>query len=143
MFGACGADQLGTSNWSAASVIAASQKETSRMWMTVGGQRFAIALDGTDAARAFVALVPMSIDMADLNANEKHGDLSRALPTNVIRPGTIHAGDLMLYGSKTLVVFYKTFESSYPYTRIGHIDRPAELAKALGGTNARLEFSAN
>ena len=113
------------------------------MWMTVGGQRFAIGLDGTDAARAFAALQPMSIDMGDLNANEKHAELTQALPTNAVRPGTIHAGDLMLYGSKTLVVFYKTFASPYPYTRIGHIDRPADLAKALGEGNAHVEFSMN
>ena len=83
------------------------------MWMTVGERRFAITLADTAAARAFAAMLPLSIDMADLNSNEKHADLSQSLPTNASRPGTIRNGDLMLYGSRTLVVFYLSFNSSY------------------------------
>jgi hypothetical protein len=79
--------------------------------------------------------------MAELNGNEKHADLSRALPTNASRPGTIHSGDLLLYGSNTLVVFYKTFRSSYSYTRIGHVNDPAALEQVLGQSSVRIVFS--
>ena len=51
-----------------------------RMWMTVGEHRFAITLADTDAARAFAAQLPLTLDMAELNGNEKHADLSQALP---------------------------------------------------------------
>lgn len=117
------------------------QSEESRMWMTIGERRFAITLADTEAARAFAALLPLTIDMPDLNGNEKHAKLPNALPTSTIRPGTLHNGDLMLYGSQTLVVFYLTFDSSYSYTRLGRIDAPADLAQVLGGGTARITFS--
>src|SRR4051812_17487504 len=111
------------------------------MWMTVGERRFPITLADTEAARAFAAMLPLSIDMTDLNSNEKHGELPRALPTSASRPGTIRNGDLMLYGSRTLVVFYLTFNSSYSYTHLGRVDDPAELAQTLGSGSVRIEFS--
>ena len=121
--------------------VTAVQSEESRMWMTVGDHRLAITLIENAAARAFTAQLPLTLDMADLNGNEKHAHLSKALPTNERRPGTIHSGDLMLYGSDTLVVFYMTFESSYAYTRLGLVNDPAALAQALGQTDVRIIFS--
>jgi hypothetical protein len=111
------------------------------MWMTVGERRFAITLTDDAAARALVAQLPVTLDMRELNGNEKHADLQQALPTNASRPGTIRSGDLMLYGSKTVVVFYATFKSSYEYTRLGRIDAPADLPQALGPGGVRVRFS--
>ena len=113
------------------------------MWMTVGERRFAITLADTEAARAFVAMLPLTIDMPDLNSNEKHAKLPKALPTNTIRPGTIRSGDLMLYGSQTLVLFYLTFDSIYSYTRLGRVDDPSGLAEVLGRGDVRIAFSRN
>jgi hypothetical protein len=79
--------------------------------------------------------------MSELNGNEKHGDLPKALPSNASRPGTIRNGDLMLYGTDSLVVFYVTFNSSYSYTRLGRVDDPAGLAQALGPRGVRVVFS--
>ncbi len=111
------------------------------MWMTIGERRFAITLADTTAARAFTALLPLTLDMSDLNDNEKKASLPRALPTSEIRPGTIRTGDLMLYGTRTLVVFYSTFDSPYSYTRLGRVDKKAGLAEALGPDTARIVFS--
>jgi hypothetical protein len=113
------------------------------MWMTVGERRFAITLADTDAARAFAARLPLTLDMTELNGNEKKFDLPASLPANASRPGTIRNGDLMLYGSSTVVLFYLTFDSSYSYTRLGRVDNPAALARALGPREARVEFSRN
>ena len=111
------------------------------MWMSVGERRFAITLTDGAAARAFAALLPLTLDMSDLNSNEKHASLPRALPASASRPGTIRNGELMLYGTDTLVVFYLTFDSSYSYTRLGRVDDPAGLAQALGPRNVRIRFS--
>ena len=111
------------------------------MWMTVGERRFAITLADNVAAHAFAAQLPLTLDMSELNGNEKHADLPKALPANASRPGTIRDGDLMLYGADTLVVFYSTFNSSYSYTRLGRVDEPAGLAQALGPGSVRVVFS--
>lgn len=111
------------------------------MWLTVGDRRFAITLTDNAAARAFAELLPLTLDMPDLNGNEKHVSLPKELPTSESRPGTIRNGDVMLYGSKTLVVFYLTFDSSYSYTRLGRVNDPTGLARALGPRGVRVIFS--
>ena len=122
---------------------ASSITEKSRMWMTVGEQRFAITLADNAAARTFVTLLPLTLEMSDLNSNEKYASLPGTLPTNASKPGTIHAGDLMLYGTDTLVVFYSTFESTYAYTRLGRVDDNANLAQVLGRRAVNVMFSQN
>ncbi|MFZ4286318.1 cyclophilin-like fold protein [Variovorax sp. HJSM1_2] len=122
---------------------ASSRTTASRLWMTIGERRFAITLADTDAASAFAARLPMTLDMTELNGNEKKFDLPTPLPANASRPGAIRNGDLMLYGSNTVVLFYLTFDSLYAYTRLGRVDDPAGLAQTLGPRNARVAFSKN
>jgi len=117
-------------------------QERTAMWMTVGGtHRFAMTLEDNPTARAFAQLLPMALDMPDLNTNEKHARLPRSLPTNPEQPGTIRTGDVMLYGNDTLVVFYKTFPSSYRYTRIGRVTKIEGLVEALGAGSQRIGFA--
>ena len=134
---ASGASDMPTAN----AAPAAMTQEELRMWMTVGQRRFAITLTDNAAARAFAAQLPLTLDMSELNGNEKHADLPTALPANASRPGTIRRGDLMLYGTDTLVVFYLTFNSSYSYTYLGRVDDPAGLAEAVGPRAVRVVFS--
>jgi len=129
-----GLSMLGASPWAPAN------PKESRMWMTIGERRFAITLAETEAARAFTAMLPLTLDMAELNGNEKYADLPKALPASASRPGTIRAGDLMLYGPRTLVIFYLGFDSSYAYTRLGRVDDPAGLSQALGRGGVRVGF---
>lgn len=117
------------------------KSEESRMWMTVGERRFAITLADTEAARAFAAMLPLTLDMEELNGNEKKKELPNALPTDTYRPGTIRNGDLLLWGSRTVVIFYLTFDSPYSYTRLGRVDDPTGLAQALGRRDVRVAFS--
>jgi hypothetical protein len=116
-------------------------QEQARMWMSVGEQRFAMTLAENDTAKAFAARLPLTLYMAELNGNEKHADLSEALPAKASRPGTIREGDVLLYGTRTVVVFYSTFTSPYAYTTIGRIEDPKALSSALGRGAARVSFS--
>nr|TSB51840.1 hypothetical protein FEE99_13370 [Pseudomonas sp. ef1] len=111
------------------------------MWMTVGEHRFAIALEDNPSTRQLLTRLPLSLNMSDLHSNEKYATVQPPLPTQPYRPGTIHNGDFLLYGDDTLVVFYQTFDSSYRYSRLGRIDRPQDLAEALGRGDVRLTFT--
>lgn len=108
----------------------------------IGGAAFSATIDDTETGRAFHALLPMTINMNELNGNEKYYYLDTSLPTASYRPGTINAGDIMLYGSSCVVLFYETFSSGYSYTRIGAVDNPDRLAQVLGDGNVTVRFEA-
>ena len=112
----------------------------SKMKIKIGTSIFTATLNDNATATAFKALLPLTINMRDLNSNEKYFDFSNGLPTNAANPGTIQTGDLMLYGSKTLVLFYKSFSTSYSYTRVGRIDDTAGFTAALGSGNVTVTF---
>lgn len=117
-------------------------REQAQVWMTIGfTHRFAVRLEDNPTARAFAQLLPLTLDMPDLNGNEKHARLARDLPANPARAVTIQTGDVMLYGDNTLVVFYKTFPSTYSYTRIGRVADVTGLAQALGAGEQRIGFA--
>lgn len=101
---------------------------------------FTATLADTEAARQFAGQLPMTINMGELNGNEKYHYMDFGLPTAAARPGTIKAGDLMLYGSDCLVLFYETFTSSYSYTSLGKLDDPAGLAQAVGSGSITVTF---
>ena len=66
--------------------------------------------------------------------------LSTNVPVQASSPASIRTGDLMLYGSNTLVLFYKSFHTTYSYTVIGRIDEPAGLEVALGTGDIDVTF---
>ncbi len=113
---------------------------TGKIKITVNSQTFTAKLLDNDSAKAFKDMLPVTIQMIELNGNEKYYDLPNRIPTNSSNPGTIKNGDLMLYGSKTLVVFYKTFSTAYNYTKLGAIDDVTGLALALGSGNVTITF---
>lgn len=106
----------------------------------VGSKTFTATLADSETGEAFAALLPLTVTMNELNGNEKYHYLSSSLPTAAYQPGTIHAGDLMLYGNNCVVLFYETFNSSYSYTRLGAIDDPSGLVEALGVGNVSVRF---
>lgn len=105
--------------------------------ITGNAQIFTATLLNNSSAKAFKQLLPLTIKMVELNRNEKYADLQTSLPTNPSNPKTITIGDLMLYGSETLVLFYKTFSTSYSYTKLGQIDDVTDLASALGPSRCK------
>ena len=109
--------------------------------VTVGDTAFSATLENSETSCALAELLPLTLNMSELNGNEKYFYLDQSLPTDSKRPGQIHTGDLMLYGDNCLVLFYKSFSSSYSYTRLGSIDDPEGLAQAVGHGNATVTFA--
>ncbi|GAB2533517.1 hypothetical protein GCM10027085_25450 [Spirosoma aerophilum] len=106
----------------------------------IGSQTFNATLFNNPTVTAFNAWLPMTLSMIELNGNEKYYTLSKDLPMNASLPGTIQTGDLMLYGANTLVIFYKSFSTSYSYTKVGRINNPEGLMAALGSGHVTVTF---
>jgi hypothetical protein len=124
----------------AAQAAAQGHESMRQIAITVGNRTFAATLRDNPTARRFAALLPLSIDMTELNGNEKFFKLPSRLPTQGSVPRAIQAGDLMLYGSNTLVLFYESSSTTYSYTAIGRVDDPSGLKAALGGGNSTAAF---
>jgi hypothetical protein len=111
-----------------------------RVKIKIGEKTFTATLLDNPTATAFKALLPLTIKMNELNNNEKFAQLPKSVPTNASIPTSIQAGDLMLYGSSTLVLFYKGFSTSYSYTKIGKIDDVMGLVAALGTADVTVSY---
>ena len=115
--------------------------EENSISIKINGEIFNVTLEDNDAARALKEILPLELNMNELNGNEKYFYLEDDLPTDSINVGQIHAGDLMLYGSDCIVLFYKDFPTSYSYTRLGTLDNPEGLAEILGDGNVNVAFA--
>lgn len=115
---------------------------TERIVIDVGGQEYSATLADTEAAREFAALLPLQLQMEELNGNEKYSYLDNPMPTDARNPGTIHAGDIMLFGSSCIVLFYDTFPTQYTYTPIATLDDPDGLAEAVGRGDVEVRIGA-
>lgn len=112
-----------------------------RINLQIGDRLFTARLLDNPASQVFVAMLPLTMTMIELNRNEKYYNLPGDLSANSERVGTINSGDLMLYGSNTLVLFYESFNSAYSYTRLGYIEDAFGLANTLGSGNVEITFS--
>lgn len=117
--------------------------ENSKISIQIGSKAFTATLLDNNTATAFLEMLPMTVKMVELNGDEKYHDLSKSLPINAANPGTTRAGDLMVFGSKTLVLFYQTRSTSYRYTQLGTVDDVTGLAEALGSGNVSVTFELN
>jgi hypothetical protein len=108
--------------------------------MRIGSKSFAVTLLDNESTMRLKEMFPLTIQMKDLNSNEKYFDLPKPLPTSASNPKSTRAGDIMLYGSNTLVVFYKSFPTTYSYTRLGQVNDPSKLQSALGSGDATVTF---
>ena len=106
--------------------------------VSAGGRRFAAVVEDSETGRAFLAMLPLSLDMSELNGNEKYR-YGVSLPTAAQYCDTIAPGDLMLYGSNCLVLFYGA-AGGYSYTRVGRLLSVDGLTDALGSGTASVTF---
>jgi len=113
---------------------------TTKIKITVNGETFDATLDNNPSADAFIKKMPLEVTMTELNGNEKYYRFNENFPSADERVGKISTGDLMLYDSSYVVLFYKNFSTSYSYTRLGRVLNSERLEKTLGGGNVKVKF---
>jgi len=113
-----------------------------KMNITVNNTTFTATLEDNDTTKALIKQLPLTVDMSDLNGNEKYKNLESNLRADESSyPGTINEGDLMLYSDNCLVLFYKTFNTSYSYVKLGHIDNTVGFTKTIDSGSVKVTFS--
>lgn len=106
----------------------------------IGSSDFSAKLYDNTTVRELIKEFPVTYNMSELHGNEKYYYMSNFLPTDSKVLDNINKGEIMLYGSDCLVVFYDTFPNSYSYTRLGYIEDTSGLENALGIGNVDISF---
>ena len=109
--------------------------------LTIGEKTFIAPLADNATASAFASKLPLTLDMDELSNNEKYHYLSEDLPSNPSKVSVITAGELMLYGSNCVVLFYENLQTRYSYTKIGSLRDISGLSEALGSGSVQITFS--
>ncbi len=114
--------------------------EMNDITLIINGAEFGVTLYDNDTAIEFRKRLPLTVDMEELHGNEKYYYLDSALPSSPSVPSGIKSGDIKLFESDCLVVFYEDFNTSYSYTDIGKINNSDGLKEALGNGNITVTF---
>ena len=99
----------------------------SNIKVTINDNIYTFKTDNSNTVEEFISLLPQELTMSELNGNEKYVYLDKSLTINSSDYKHIEKGDVMLFGDNCLVIFYKSFDTSYSYTKIGHIDNLGDL----------------
>lgn len=102
----------------------------------INEDEYTLNLEENETAKMFANSLPQEFNMHELNGNEKYVCLNDSLPIDIYNPKRVNKGDVMLFGNDCLVVFYKSFDTPYSYTKIGHIDKLPDL----GNDNITIKF---
>lgn len=108
------------------------------MVLKINNNNYKISFEDNETVEGLINHMPLELSMTELNGNEYYSYLNFKLKSNSINIKTIKAGDVMLYGNNCLVIFYENFETTYSYTRIGHIDNIDNLKNDL--KNGSVQF---
>lgn len=110
-------------------------KELISVDIIINNNTFSAKLYTSDSTEELINQFPMTINMNEMNGNEKYYYMSSSLTQDEEDIKNIKSGDIMLYGSDCIVIFYKDFETSYKYTRLGYIEDKEKLSDILKNNN--------
>ncbi len=103
------------------------ERAMDKVYIDINNETFEMDLEDNSTVSALVKMLPLNLSMSDLNSNEKYAYFDKPLPTNTYSPKHIEAGDVMLFSDNCLVIFYESFDTSYNYSKIGHINNMPNL----------------
>lgn len=105
----------------------------------IKNETYRVELEKNPTTQAFLERLPLEMEMRELNRNEKYGVISKGLPRGKGYSGDIEIGDLMLYGTDCIVLFYKNFNTPYSYTRLGKVIEKEKLKENIDERDKNLK----
>jgi hypothetical protein len=106
----------------------------------IDDQTYTAVLYDNETAHELAARLPLTLSMESLHDNEVYYFFDKGFPMNESYPSSIQTGDLMLYGSDCLVLFYEDFTPTYRYTPIGRLEHAEDLATFLKNGSTEVRF---
>lgn len=118
--------------------------ESVTMKMRINDTEVNVSWEKNASAKALAEMTkqgPVTIQMNAYGGFEQVGPIGTTLPSNDTSIKT-HAGDIMLYTSDQMVIFYGS--NSWSYTRLGKITgkSPSELRDLLSGSSVTVTIMA-
>jgi hypothetical protein len=115
--------------------------ETMTLKITLGSTVLRATLSDNDTARAFAAMLPMTLTLKDYHGIEKISDLPDRLATGDAPSGIDpEIGDITYYAPwGNLAIFYNDFSWSRGLVHIGNITNGIEALAAFGEGEAVFE----
>ena len=113
--------------------------EEIKMNIIINNNKYNVKLENNNTVKDLVNLLPLDIEMKYLNSNEKYYYLEKNITSNPTNIKRINKGDIMLYRDNCLVLFYKSFDTTYNYTKIGTLDNTEVLDNLDNNIKVRLE----
>ena len=124
-------------------VYAQQTGNSQKMNIQIDNKTFTVIVENNKTVKELYQKLPITLEMSDLNNNEKYCYLNFTLSTDSKSVKNIKKGDVMLFGNSCLVIFYKSFTTSYSYTKIGYIENPADIETALGKKDIKVILTEN
>lgn len=133
------ASQSDTNESSETAPSASEKKGTGKMKLLINGTEMPVTWEDNASVDALKELGGTTIQMSMYGGNEQVGPIGKTLPSDDVQT-TTRAGDIVLYSSDQIVVFYGS--NTWAYTRLGHIDMSEEeMTELLGNGDVTLEIS--
>ena len=114
------------------------------MQMSINGTPVVVAWEENDSVYALreLAKTGLTIQMSMYGGFEQVGSIGQRLPSSDRQTST-SSGDIVLYSSNQLVVFYGS--NSWAYTRLGRITdkTPEEMRELLGNGDVTITLTMN
>lgn len=117
--------------------------ENTNLTLSVDGTPLKVKWENNSSVSALKELAAdgnLTIKAHQYGGFEQVGSLPQRIESNDVRM-TAEPGDIMLYSSNSVVVYYGT--NTWAYTKLGHIENlsEAELQELLSGETVSLTFS--
>ena len=127
------------------SMTVTSNLNENQIRITVGNKSFTVRLEDNESAAALLAMLvdgDKTIPASNYGGFEKVCRLGENLPSNDVQTRT-EAGDVMLYSSNQIVIFYGS--NSWSYTGLGKVEdlSAEELTQILSGPENEITMSIN
>ena len=116
--------------------------KSNTLMMTVGDTTVAVDWEDNESVSALkeLAVTGLAIQMSMYGGFEQVGSIGHRLPSHDVQTNT-SSGDIVLYSSSQLVVFYGS--NSWAYTRLGRITdkTPEEMRNLLGNGDVTITLT--